>query len=215
MACKSIVLNEVGKKFQHKWIFRGLNATINQDEAVSITGDNGAGKTTLLKMISGFLSPNQGAIQFFDHENKKISRDDIYKDVTFAAPYIQLMSRLNLKENIELLRRFQPLQSGLDTDSLIDLMQLKQAAHKQIRFYSSGMQQRVKLALAICADSSILILDEPTTNLDEAGANWYQSILQQYGTGRIVFIASNAQKDFDFCNRTLSILDYKKKKTAV
>lgn len=212
MSCTSIVLDDVGKKFQHKWIFKGLSTTLNKNDAVSVTGNNGAGKSTLLKMLSGFLSPNKGAIDFYDTSKKKIARDNIFKEVTFAAPYIQLLSRLNLKENIDFYLRFQSLQSGLDTDSLIDLMELKHAAHKQVRFYSSGMQQRVKLAMAICADSSILILDEPTTNLDEAGADWYQSTLEKYGHERIVIIASNAQRDFDFCNRSLSVLDYKKGK---
>ncbi len=214
MDCSSINLNAVGKKFQHKWIFREINATLNSGDIVSVTGNNGSGKSTFLKILSGHLSPNKGDVTYFDSNKKKIDRDDVYQYLTFAAPYINLMSRLNLKENIDLYLKFKSLQSGLDGDRLIDLMQLKHAAHKELRFYSSGMQQRVKLALAICAESSILLLDEPTTNLDKEGMSWYTATLKKFSQNRLVVIASNEERDFALCNRSFSILDYKKKKQA-
>jgi len=215
VSCASIVLHEVSKKFQYKWIFRNINATLQKGDIVSVTGNNGSGKSTFLKILSGHLSPNKGETTYFDDSNQKIDRDSIYQHLTFAAPYINMMSRLNLKENIKFYTQFKTLQNGLDTDGLIDLMQLKHAAHKELRFYSSGMQQRVKLALAICADSSVLLLDEPTTNLDKEGMRWYTDILKQYCQNRLVVIASNEERDFELCNRSLSILDYKKKKEAV
>ncbi len=215
MSCASIVLHEVSKKFQYKWIFRNINATLQRGDIVSVTGNNGSGKSTFLKILSGHLSPNKGETTYFDDSNQKIDRDSIYQYLTFAAPYINMMSRLNLKENIKFYTQFKTLQNGLDTDGLIDLMQLKHAAHKELRFYSSGMQQRVKLALAICADSSVLLLDEPTTNLDKEGMRWYTDILKQYCQNRLVVIASNEERDFELCNRSLSILDYKKKKETV
>lgn len=214
MYCASINLNGVAKKFQHKWIFRDISAILNRGDIVSVTGNNGSGKSTFLKILSGHLSPNKGDVIYFDGTEKKIDRDNIYEHLTFAAPYISLMSRLNLKENIDLYLKFKPLQNGLTTEGLIDLMQLKHAAHKELRFYSSGMQQRVKLAMAICADSSLLLLDEPTTNLDKEGMAWYTSVLKQFSQDRLIVIASNEERDFDLCNRSLSILDYKKKKRS-
>lgn len=215
MRCSSIALKEIAKKFQRKWIFKDIDCTLNTNDVISITGNNGAGKSTLLKIISGHLSPNKGTLSYFDSDNQVIGRDDIYKHTTFAAPYINLMSRLNLVENIDFYCKFKNLQPGLNKDTFIDLIQLKQSAHKELRFYSSGMQQRVKLAFAICADSSVLILDEPTSNLDDEGAKWFTQTLQKYSSERIIIIASNAQRDFDLCNRSLSILDYKKQKLQV
>ena len=212
MDCSSINLVDVAKKFQHKWIFRNINTTLNMGEIVSVTGNNGSGKSTFLKILSGHLSPNKGEVVYYDRDKKKIDRDDIYQSLTFAAPYINLMSRLNLKESINLYRRFKSLKNGLDTANLIDLMQLKHAAHKELRFYSSGMQQRVKLAMAICSDSSILLLDEPTTNLDKEGMAWYTSTLKKYSQNRLIVIASNEERDFELCNKSLSILDFKNKK---
>ncbi len=209
MSCSRIVLEEVAKKFQHKWIFKDLKCTFQKNDIVSVRGQNGAGKSTLLKIISGHLTPNQGAVSYLDHKEKQIARDDIYKEVAFAAPYISLLSRLNLSENIDFYRKFKSLQGGLDTKTLIDLMGLKSASHKELRFFSSGMLQRVKLALAMCTDSSILILDEPTSNLDEAGIVWYQETLKKYCKDRMVIIASNVEHDFTLCNRSISVLDFK------
>ena len=83
--------------------------------------------------------------------------------------------------------------------------------HQEIRFFSSGMKQRLKLVLAICTDTPILLLDEPTTNLDEQGANWYHKLIQEFAMDRLVIVASNIEADYTFCKQYLNVLDYKKK----
>ena len=215
MSCHKLVLDDIGKKFQYKWIFKGVGIQLQSKDILSVRGDNGSGKSTLLKIISGHLSSNHGQVLYSDHQQNKIGRDDIFKDITFAAPYINLLSRLELTECLDFYQKFKPLKSGLKTKKVIDLMGLQASAHKQLRFYSSGMLQRVKLAMAICAESSLLILDEPTSNLDDAGIKWYQKILQKYSDDRIIIIASNVEHDFEMCNKSLSILDYKKKRPTV
>lgn len=215
MSCFKLVLEDVGKKFQYKWIFKGVDIQLQSKDILSVRGDNGSGKSTLLKIISGHLSPNHGQVHYSDQGQNKIDRDDIYKEVTFAAPYINLLPRLELTECLSFYQKFKPLKSGLDTDKLIDLMGLQSSANKQLRFYSSGMLQRVKLAMAICADSSLLILDEPTSNLDDAGVRWYQKTLQEYSDDRIIIIASNVEHDFEMCNKSMSILDFKKRKPII
>lgn len=215
MSCHKLVLDNIGKKFQYKWIFKDVDCQLQTGDVLSVRGNNGAGKSTLLKIISGHLSPNQGQVLYSNKNNEKIDRDTIYSQISFAAPYINLLSRLNLEEILDFYQRFKPLRSGLDTAQLIKLTGLKAASHKQLRFYSSGMLQRVKLAMAICAESSVLILDEPTTNLDDAGVKWYQETLKAHNDDRIIIIASNVEHDFEMCNKSLSILDYKKKENKL
>jgi len=214
LSCYKLALDDVGKKFQYKWIFKGVDTQLQSSDILSVRGYNGSGKSTLLKIISGHLTPNQGKVLYLDQQQKKIHRDDIFKEITFAAPYINLLSRLELVECLDFYQRFKPLKNGLNTEKLIELMGLQSSSHKQLRFYSSGMLQRVKLAMAICAKSSLLILDEPTSNLDDAGIKWYQKILKEYSDDRIVIIASNVEHDFKMCNKSISMLDYKKTKTT-
>ena len=74
------------------------------------------------------------------------------------------------------------------------------------------MKQRLKLALSICSEAKLLLLDEPTTNLDTQGMEWYRGLIDTYTQGQLLIIASNVAVDFDFCEFQVNIQDYKKKK---
>lgn len=206
-----VELDNVGKRYRLEWVLRGLSFSFHDNTKYAITGPNGSGKSTLLRMLSGHLSPSQGNVSFF-RKDKKIDAGDVYRYMAYAAPYIDLIEEFTLLEAMRFHQKFNPLQAGLDTRALLDLLALPKATHKQIRYFSSGMKQRLKLALAICAQSDILLLDEPTSNLDVQGINWYRNLVHQFSNDRLVIIASNAEVDFDFCSERLSILDYKSKK---
>lgn len=212
MHCKQIVATELGKRYQKKWIFKGLSNTFLRDGSYAICGPNGAGKSTLLRILSGYLTPSAGEIRFLNQHSKEISKDEIYRSVSFAAPYISLIDRFTLEENIDLFSKFRSFQPGLNKKEIVDLLNLGKLQSKELRFYSSGMMQRVKLALSICSSSDILILDEPSTNLDTQGANWYRELIHAYGKkNRILIIASNVEADFDFCDHRLDIMAFKAK----
>jgi len=207
--CELIQLEGLGKKYQNKWIFKNLDFQFENNRSYAIKGPNGSGKSTLLKILSGFLSPSKGEINFTNQKNK-LAKDEIYKTVSFTAPYINLIERLSLEENIRLMLKFRNLKNGLGVKDFIELCQLKKTKQKEIRYFSSGMMQRLKLAITICADTDILLLDEPGTNLDKAGHSWYRSLMDTYKDSRIVIVASNVEADFDFCDSGLSMMDYKK-----
>lgn len=86
---------------------------------------------------------------------------------------------------------------------------MKAAADKQIRFYSSGMKQRMKLAQAIFSDVPILLLDEPCTNLDAVGYALYHQLIENYCSEKLVIVCSNDIQEFDFCTEKLDIMNYK------
>lgn len=212
MHCEQIVVKDLGKRFQKKWIFKDLNNTFVRNSSYAISGPNGAGKSTLLRILSAYLTPSKGEINFLDKRRKAIAIDEVYKSVSYSAPYISLIDRFTLEENIELFSKFRSFQAGLKTSDIVELLNLGKLQGKELRFYSSGMMQRVKLAMSICSKSDILILDEPTTNLDAQGADWYRDLIQKYGKkDRILIIASNVEADFDFCDVGLNITDYKSK----
>ena len=79
-----------------------------------------------------------------------------------------------------------------------------------IKYFSSGMKQRLKLALAFCSDTPMLMLDEPTSNLDKQGVEWYLGLVQQFAAGRLTIICSNQEHEYSFCTQHLDISDYKK-----
>ncbi len=200
---------QLAKRFRHDWILRDVNLHFDSAQAYAITGPNGTGKSTLLKLLSGHLSPSRGKVEYVS-DNQIISHSDRYHYVAYAAPYIELIEEFTLLEAIRFHHKFAPFPPALTTDKLIDLLNFQRATHKQIRHFSSGMKQRLKLALAICSDKPILLLDEPSTNLDRQGLEWFLHLLDAHKKNRLILIASNVPDDLSPCTHAIDILDLKK-----
>ena len=203
-----IKLKQLGKRYKFEWIFRGIDYEFNADTAYAILGPNGSGKSTLLKVLSGYSTPSKGKIEF-SKNNQTLDKDKTYLQLSYAAPYIELIEEYTLTEMLDFHQRFKQFQDNLNTETIIDLLNFSKSKHKEIKFFSSGMKQRLKLALAICSDTNFLLLDEPTTNLDAEGVAWYQSLIERFTNNRLVIVASNVEHDYNFCTEQLSITDYK------
>jgi ABC-type multidrug transport system ATPase subunit len=204
-----ILLENTGKRFRFDWIFRKLNYKFQSGERYAILGPNGSGKSTLLKVLSGHLTPSQGKIGFYSQPNQSIAPEYLYRSVSYAAPYIELIEEYTLEEALQFHTRLQLMQNGIDATDLQDILALPRARGKEIRFFSSGMKQRLKLALAICANTPLLLLDEPATNLDTQGVAWYKDLISTFAADRLVVIASNDPHDAEFCATHLAVVDYK------
>ena len=207
-----IELKNLGKRYRYEWILKNMNFRFQQGESYAVLGHNGSGKSTLMQILSGFLSPSAGKIIFTDKE-KIIDINAIYRYVTFTAPYTELVEELTLKEAINFHLKFKPLVHGMKSAELLELLQLPNSAHdKPIQFFSSGMKQRLKLALSILSDCPVLLLDEPSITLDREGVNWYRGLLRDYALGKkLLVIASNVEEDVQDCSQRLSIADFKVK----
>jgi ABC-type multidrug transport system ATPase subunit len=118
------------------------------------------------------------------------------------------VEEMTLKEFFNFHHGFKPFLPGITTDSIIATLGLEKAAHKQIRYYSSGMKQRVKLAQCIFSDTQIVLLDEPCTNLDEAGINLYHQLIKDHCEGRLVIVSSNDEVEYRFCKEKISMKDF-------
>jgi ABC-type multidrug transport system ATPase subunit len=141
-----------------------------------------------------------------------IPEDEIFKHISYASPYLELFDEFTLIESIEFQAQFKPFFNGLTSKQIIELTQLEKAKDKQLKYYSSGMKQRVRLALAILCNSPLLLLDEPTSNLDKKSIDWYQNLVDQHSKQRMIIVCSNEQTyEYPFCNKYLHIEDYKQK----
>ena len=205
-----VILEGVGKRFRYEWIFRDISMTFDSGKIYALLGSNGSGKSTLMKILSGHLSPSKGHISF-QVNDKTQDEDNIFKHISYAAPYIELIEELTLTEMIQFHIKFKPLSKSLKINDLINILGFEKSQNKEIRYFSSGMKQRLKLALAICSDSPILLLDEPTTNLDAQGIAWYRQLISRFteGGARLTIVASNIEHDYDFCEEKINIEDYK------
>jgi ABC-type multidrug transport system ATPase subunit len=203
-----IRLSNTGKRFNREWIFRKADIEFNSPTAYAITGPNGSGKSTLLQCIGGLLQINEGSISY-DANGVTLSLEQVFKHISFCAPYLEVVEEMNLLEFLQFHQAFKPLLKDITVHKAIEVIGLQAAAHKQIRHYSSGMKQRVKLAQAIFSDTPVVLLDEPCSNLDSAGIALYHSLIATYCKNRLVIVCSNDEVEYSFCQEHFSILDWK------
>lgn len=204
-----IELRDVGKRYRREWVLRHVDITLQAGTSYAVVGPNGSGKSTLLRLLSGHLSPSRGERRYYDPQQQPIAVAEIYRSLSYTAPYIELVEEFTLLEAIRFHARFKAWHPALSESDLPTLWQLAGARHKPIAHFSSGMKQRLKLGLAICSATPLLLLDEPTTTLDQTGVDWYRDLMARFTAGRLVVVASNVEQDIDFCEERIDILHYK------
>ncbi len=202
-----IELIGAGKRFNREWIFKNFNQEFLPGQCYAITGPNGSGKSTLLQAIAGSLQLSEGSIDW--KGNPEIDPEQIFLHLAIAAPYLELIEEMTAREFLQFHSQFKPLIQTISIPDILGILGLDKAANKQIRFFSSGMKQRVKLAQAIFADVPVLLLDEPCTNLDQTGYKLYHELINTYCSKKLIIVSSNDPHEYDFCKIILRIQDYK------
>jgi ABC-type multidrug transport system ATPase subunit len=203
-----ITLSNAGKRFNREWIFRKADLQFQSTIAYAITGPNGSGKSTLLQSIGGMLQLSEGAINYANAKGE-LRNEEVYKTISFCAPYLDVIEEMTLIEFLQFHQQFKSFLPGLDSQQVIKILGLDGAANKQIRNYSSGMKQRVKLAQAILSHTTIVLLDEPCSNLDAGGIALYHSLINKYCKQRLVIVSSNDEVEYQFCKEIIAIQQFK------
>jgi len=203
-----VKLNKVSKRYTDQWIIKNLDFLMEPNQVYGVKGINGSGKSTLLKMICGYLSPSAGEV-IYESKNRLLSRDDIYKHVTIWAPYVSLIKELSISEMVNHFLIHKPLWKDISIEEFYQIMNLPVRKTSKVGDLSSGQEQRLGLALAIMTSSDLLILDEPSSYLDENSKSWLYDLLSQHQENRIVVIASNDSNDLGSCDESIDIADFK------
>lgn len=203
-----ISLTKAGKRYQREWIFRHLSYDFFSGKAYAITGANGSGKSTLLQAIGGALVLSEGSVRY-ETDQPACDTDTIFRQLALVAPYLELIEEMTAREFLRFHSSFKPLLKGHSIDSILEQVGLQKAATKQIRLFSSGMKQRLKLAQAVFSDVPLLLFDEPCTNLDAPGIAIYQQLITGYCLHRLVLVSSNDPVEYGFCQEKLQLSDFK------
>lgn len=211
----TISLTNAGKKFGKEWIFRGVNLEIKPKDKLVILGLNGSGKSTLLQAVTGYLSLNEGEL-LIKQNGEVVKPENIYNHIALASPYLELLEDFTLNEMIAHVAIYKPFINSLSSSDVLELSGLSAHKNKYIKLFSSGMKQRLKLTLAILADTPILLLDEPTTNLDATVISWYQHLIETYCKEKTIIVCSNSIKDeYAFCTQTIVMENFKPSKVIL
>ena len=205
----NILLSNSGKKFNREWIFKNLDYEFKAGNAYAITGFNGSGKSTLLQCIAGSMGLSDGTIQYKNSEEIIIASEMMYKEIALCAPYLELVEEMTTIEMLQFHQNFKPFIAAINLPEIIEIVGLTYSMHKQIRNFSSGMKQRLRLALAIFSDCPVLLLDEPCANLDKEGYQLYHQLINTYCSKKLLIICSNEEAEIEICTARLNIVDYK------
>ena len=201
----------LGRRYGRQWIFRGLSHRFELGSATAVLGPNGAGKSTLLSILAGQLLPTEGQVSYELLGGKQLPVAAVPRQLAYCAPYLELPEDFTLLELLDFHTRLKPLRAGVSVANLVETMYLQRARHQAVRTFSSGMKQRLKLGLALYAATPLLLLDEPTTNLDATGAAWYQAQVaeaRRADINRVIIVSSNVPAEYGFCEAAVRITDF-------
>lgn len=199
-----IEVENAGKRFNREWIFRHFTHSFIAGKAYAITGPNGSGKSTFLQVLSGAQMASEGKITFFPDGTASADPEQHFQYISIAAPYLEVVEEMSATEFLRFHNTFKPLLKDFSIPEILSEVGLEKAKNKQIRLFSSGMKQRMKLAQAFFSDTPILLLDEPCTNLDKEGYALYHRLVERFAPQRLVVVASNDTQEFGFCDTVIN-----------
>jgi ABC-type multidrug transport system ATPase subunit len=203
-----ILAENIEKKFRQEYVIKNFNFEFQDHKKYAIVGPNGSGKSTLLQLLSQFSLPTKGSVKYLDYQGKPIDNDLAFKQISFAAPYSEIIEEFTISELINFLVGLQNLPPEFNVQAFEEFSELKTNPQKLIKDFSSGMKQKTKLTLAFSSPRPILFLDEPTTNLDLKSKNWFQNKLESE-KDKLILIASNEEAEIKYCEERIQILDFK------
>lgn len=201
-----ITASNIGKRFNRDWIFKNVSITVESCSTLAITGSNGSGKSTLLQVLSSLTVPSTGTVSFFAG-TQKTDDAELYKYISYVSPSQEIIEEMTLEELLQFHQSFKQI-SIKESKAFAEYCGINKGQNKEIRNFSSGMKQRVKLGLALLSDTPLLFLDEPTSNLDEQGTKWYLSEITKLLEKKTIVIASNIPEEYAFAKQVLKISDY-------
>ncbi|WP_157698934.1 ABC transporter ATP-binding protein [Bernardetia litoralis] len=202
----SISAQNIGKRFEREWIFRKLSCDFCSTNPTAIVGSNGSGKSTFIKTLIGYLPLSEGKL-VYSEKNIPILKENWQSTISWAAPYTELIEEFTLLEQLKFHKSFKPFD--IEIEEIIEKLGFSNTKSKTIRFFSSGMKQKLKLALAIYSNAKIVFLDEPTSNLDKQNSEWYLQEINTIIDKKVLIIASNQPSEYHFCSQIIDIQNLK------
>lgn len=202
-------LENITKTFGRRLIFKDISIKLNSPNIIGVSGRNGAGKSTFVKILSGLISPSKGKVKHYLND-KQVETEYVFNHLGFVSPYLVLYDEFTASENLFYFCKIR----NIDYDKkfakeLLEKVNLYDRRNDIVKAYSSGMKQRLKYAFALIHKPSLIILDEPTSNLDEAGKQVVYNFIENYGKEKLVIVASNEQQDLSYCSEIIDLEKYK------
>jgi heme exporter protein A len=205
-----LTLDGITKSFGRRLVFNDINCSFSSGNIYGISGPNGSGKSTLVKIIANLISATRGKV-IHKLDNKIVEPEKLHNHIGFVSPYLFLYDEFTAEENLV---HISNIRGGIKfdkqrSDFLFEQFGLFDRRNDVLRGYSSGMKQRFKFIFALLHEPQLLILDEPTSNLDGEGKDKVYKLIENEGRNNLVLIASNEDSDIQLCKQTLNLAEFK------
>jgi heme exporter protein A len=199
-----ITATDIAKDFDRRTIFSDISFSLSSPSSLAITGKNGSGKSTLSKILAGLIDPTNGSITYAVNE-KQIGIKELKHSIGFVSPYLNLYDEFTAEENLQFLSRIRAAtQQNKDRmKELLGFVNLWKRKDDVVGTFSSGMKQRLKYAFALLHNPIILILDEPTSSLDEDGVEFVQHIIKRQKEEGLLIVATNDKEEAGWCTQEI------------
>lgn len=196
----------ITKLYNRKTIFKNVSFSINQGSAFAITGKNGSGKSTLVKILCGVLSPTKGIVSLSVND-QTILYPDYYPHIGLVSPYLNLYEEFSAEENLQFIKNIRGLDSSSDVfaEELLKEFGIYEHRKKEVKNYSSGMKQRLKYCAALIHHPALLVLDEPSSNLDEYGIEAVRNRMRLQKDKGVLLFATNDKDDLQYADTIYDI----------
>ena len=197
----AIKVENLKKNFGERKVISSLNLELRQGESVAITGPNGSGKTTLLKLLLALLRPSSGKVTYYD-DDRVLSREELRHRISFVSPYLSLYDQLSAEENLQFFTAVRGGNiTGKDIDSLLLKVGLVGRGMDLVSEYSTGMKQRLKYAVALSSKPDFLLIDEPSSGLDDSGKAMMTALIEEQRSGSIIILATNEKEEYSLASQ--------------
>ncbi len=200
-----IVVAQLGKKYAHTWVLKKFSYCFVAPGAYAVTGPNGSGKSTLMQLLAGHLLPTTGSIRYITQQKIPIAPDHFFQWNALATPYLALIEDFTLMECLQFHFKFRKLPKGTALHDVVQALDLAGDEKKYIKHFSSGKQQKLKLGLALFTDAPIVLLDEPTVNLDLPNTTWCLQYIKKIAQHKLLIVFSNQPREYSCCQYVLTL----------
>lgn len=200
----SIEVKNISKNYGSQKALNNISFSITKGEIVGFLGPNGAGKSTLMKILTTYISADEGSalVNGFD---VTVNQKEVQLSVGYLAEHNPLYLDLYVREYLEFNADVYKVEKK-QIDEVISLTGLTSESHKKISQLSKGYRQRVGLAAALLHDPDVLILDEPTTGLDPNQIVEIRELIKNIGKNKTVFLSTHIMQEVEaICDRVIII----------
>ena len=202
----AIEIDQVTKQFKSVFAVKNLSLKIKKNSIYGLLGPNGCGKSTTMGMILGLVTPSNGKIKVLNLEMEK-NRAALLQKMNFISPFIDLPKKLTVEQNLKVFGNLYDVKNLKNKiPEILEDLKIQKLRTRLVGELSSGQKNRVSLAKALINDPEVLLLDEPTANLDPDVADYVLNYLKDYSQKKnttLLFASHNMREVERICDQVV------------